>query len=154
MTDLEKVRRCAELIPSWVEKNIEIIPETGCWIWLKSVNDAGYAKKNLGGKYIRVGRWLYEHLNGTIGTLVVDHLCRVRCCVNPAHLEPVTNKENILRGIGWSAINHKKTHCPNGHPYDERYTYTSSDGERRCRECNRISQAKYRRSKSQLVMKK
>jgi hypothetical protein len=69
--------------------------------------------------------------------LELDHLCRVRGCVNPKHLEPVTHRENLMRGESWSAVNARKTHCPEGHPYDETNTYIDGKGRRRCRECAR-----------------
>lgn len=105
-------------IDEYVESGIERIPETGCWIWTKALSHNGYASGCYAGKTRRIHRWLYKVVNGDIGDLTLDHLCRVRCCVNPAHLDPVSNKENLLRGIGFGAINAKKTHCKNGHVYD------------------------------------
>ncbi len=86
-------------------------------------------------------RWAYEKLIGPIAAgLQIDHLCRVRRCVNPAHLEPVTIKENLRRGI---SHNRTKTHCPRGHLYDGSRT---TQGWRKCplctKELNRIRQQK------------
>jgi hypothetical protein len=70
--------------------------------------------------------------------LQIDHLCRVRHCVNPAHLEPVTPRVNARRGFGASGRNARKTHCPAGHPYagDNLYRYPIT-GDRHCRACGR-----------------
>lgn len=68
--------------------------------------------------------------------LVIDHLCRNRGCVNPDHLEAVTQRENILRGEGLAAANARKTHCPKGHPYSGENLYVvPSSGRRQCRIC-------------------
>jgi hypothetical protein len=71
----------------------------GCWIWVKSVNKKGYGQLKRGSATSHAHRWYYEQAKGPIPAgLVIDHLCRVRACVNPDHLEPVTNQENIARG--------------------------------------------------------
>lgn len=87
-------------------------------------------------------RWLWEHINGPVPDgLVLDHLCRNPSCVNPAHLEPVTKAENTRRGEAAEASRRywaSKTHCPQGHAYDEENTYRSpSGGGRECRTCKR-----------------
>jgi hypothetical protein len=110
-------------------------PSNGCWLWAGYVNERGYARLTYRGKIYRAHRFSYEAFVGEIPEgLVLDHLCRERSCVNPEHLEAVTNKENILRGVGPSAKNAKKTHCPRGHEY----AYTDKTGSRVCRECERI----------------
>lgn len=77
------------------EANIYREPNSGCWLWAGADNGVGYGKFR--GKYAH--RVSYEMRHGSIPTgLHIDHLCRVRCCVNPDHLEPVTNKENAQRG--------------------------------------------------------
>jgi hypothetical protein len=87
-------------------------------------------------------RFAYESVHGPITPgLVIDHLCRVRLCVNPAHLEPVTPGENSRRGYAWllNRRNHQtvKTHCPAGHAYRGANLYVSPRGDRRCRTCHR-----------------
>lgn len=115
------------------------IDEAGCWNWQGRRDKRGYGKFSRG----RVGegnvsthRFAYERLVGPIPDgLHLDHLCRNPRCCNPDHLEPVTCRENLLRGDTFQARNAAKTHCPKGHPYDEANTYVSSRGMRSCRAC-------------------
>lgn len=93
-------------------------PNSGCWLWLGNCSYQGYGSFSSGGKNRPAHRWSYERFVGLIPAgLVIDHLCRVRCCVNPDHLEPVSNRENILRGYGAPALNATKTHCIHGHEF-------------------------------------
>ena len=86
-------------------------------------------------------RVAYELLIGPIPAgLELDHLCRNRLCVNPAHLEPVTRQTNQHRGASVSGISVRATHCPEGHPYDADNTYVRPNGHRVCRECARRRQ--------------
>lgn len=112
----------------------------GCWLWTAGTT-RGYGMFSAipdaeGKKHTRVAhRWLWEQVNGPVPAgLELDHLCRVRHCVNPDHLEPVTKRENILRGTGFSARHAAKTHCPRGHAYDEANTGMAR-GQRYCRQC-------------------
>lgn len=97
--------------------NIMPVTESGCWIWTRYCAQHGYAQiVDLQGKKLYVHRLFYEHYKGPIPAgLTLDHLCRVRCCVNPDHLEPVTLAENVRRGEGVAAQHRRKTHCINGH---------------------------------------
>ena len=117
-----------------IEANSIPEPNSGCWIWLSTLDGDGYAKMKFGGKNRRVARVAYQCTYGDIpAELVIDHLCRVRPCVNPAHLDLVTNRENTMRGETLAALNAAKTQCPQGHEY-------SWCGKRRyCKTCNRIS---------------
>lgn len=110
-----------------------------CWVWTGAKSRAGYGNAVSGLKrWAPAHRLSYELLIGPIPEgLHIDHLCRNRACVNPAHLEPVTNKENILRGNGWSGLHARVTHCPKGHPYDEANTRHRASGRRGCKACQR-----------------
>lgn len=112
-----------------------------CWLWIGRVNPDGYGRFSLRARrYAMAHRWAYEFCVGPIPAgLTLDHLCRVRHCVNPGHLEPVTRSENVLRGIGTPAQNARKTHCLRGHLFDAANTYISRKGHRRCRTCDCIS---------------
>ncbi len=92
-----------------------------CWPFLGYLNPKSYGRyRELGGRTTQAHRYAYEALVGPIPEgLTLDHLCRTRACVNPAHLDPVTNRENVLRGVGLSAQNARKDRCRNGHLFDE-----------------------------------
>ena len=111
--------------------------EDGCWLWGGQINDHGYGLFRAGRVY-RAHRWSYEHLVGPIPEgLVLDHLCRVRNCVNPDHLEPVTHRENVLRGVGPTAANAAKTECRKGHALVGDNVRQRPTGCRECRTCAR-----------------
>ncbi len=120
-------------------------PNSGCWLWTGYLDHDGYGQFTayaIGRRavQIRAHRWSYEHFRAPIPEgLQIDHCCRVRCCVNPSHLEPVTCKVNVHRGKGLAVQNIKKTHCPKGHPYDESNTlHQGKETARRCRICRRV----------------
>lgn len=72
---------------------------TGCWLWQGELNRNGYGRVWINGKRVMVHRAVWQVLRGPIADgLVLDHLCRNRGCCNPDHLEPVTARENTLRG--------------------------------------------------------
>jgi len=116
--------------------------ENGCWIWTAGTDNNGYGLLFVLGHEVKAHRFAYELLKELIPKeMVLDHLCRNRLCINPDHLEPVTLKENILRGVSPSAENAKKTHCIHGHEFTKENTgfYYRKDGRvyRRCKACNR-----------------
>lgn len=114
-----------------------------CWLWTGSCTDGYGHVGNGAGKLVLVHRAVYEALVGPIPEgLVLDHVrargCLDRRCVNPAHLEPVTFAENVSRGKS-GQFQAAKTHCPQGHPYDEANTYVAPSGSRCCRICKRAA---------------
>lgn len=128
------------------------VTESGCWLWIGSVNNCGYGKIYHKNKSIGAHRFSYQHFIGPIpDNLVPDHLCRVRCCVNPSHMRLVSSKENILAGVGPAAINARKTHCLRGHSLDASNVYIRPGVYGRyCRECKRIRRSNYKKRIIQL----
>lgn len=110
--------------------------ENGCIEWTASINGAGYGTFTAASyQTVMAHRWAYERFVGLIPEgLRLDHLCRNRRCVNPEHLEPVSQRENVRRGLG----NASKTHCPKGHPYSGSYLHIDpKTGHRSCHQCRR-----------------
>jgi hypothetical protein len=114
-----------------------------CWLWTGATQQ-GYGVHTSGGRAHKAHRVSYEEIVGPIPEgLTIDHLCRVRNCVNPDHLEPVSQKVNTLRGITIPALNAAKTSCVNGHAFDEGNTYIRPDGARGCRRCRTAAGLRY-----------
>ena len=123
-----------------------------CWLWTASCTENGYGRFKVSPRHMMAHRASYELFVGRIPDgLQIDHLCHTadptcdlrddcphRRCVRPDHLEAVTLRENMLRSPHTlNSISAAKTHCPQGHPYDEANTYVCPDGRRDCRTCRR-----------------
>lgn len=121
------------------------IASNGCWEWIGARSDGGYGKfgMRLDNGLFRsenAHAWAYKHTIGSVPTgKELDHICRNLTCVNPLHLEPVTHRQNILRGKTAPAANVLKTHCPKGHPYSGYNLEINKKGWRRCKICSHLS---------------
>jgi hypothetical protein len=125
---------------------VRVDDESGCWVWTGTRDGCGYgrifhrASNRINAMAHRVA---FEIFCGPITEETLDHLCRNRACVNPSHLEPVSHRENCLRGVGPIPENAAKTHCDSGHPFDEKNTYIRPTGHRDCRICTAKRQREY-----------
>lgn len=135
----QAARAEAELSERFWSK-VDVRDDDDCWLW-RAGTKGGYGQFGIGSRTdgskrsIGAHRYAYELLVGAVPDgLELDHLCRVRYCVNPAHLEPVTHRENTLRGDTIVARHALTTHCPQGHPYDAQNTRLYQ-GRRYCRTC-------------------
>ncbi len=115
-----------------------------CWLWTAAVQRNGYGLFWFNGRLEKAHRWAYMTMVGAIpaATPFLDHLCRNPSCVRTAHLEPVTNRENVMRGLTPNRSGCRKREqreCVHGHPFDEENTRHYA-GRRHCKECRRIQQ--------------
>lgn len=131
-----------------IVSNLEMVPgpmSSPCWIPAQKPNRSGYVQVRTGrrgapSRYAH--RIVYEATVGPVPAgLELDHLCRAPACCNPEHLEPVTHRENFLRGVAPTAVAHRTNTCLNGHPLTD--AYISGSGRRRCRTCTRLWAMKY-----------
>lgn len=134
--------RVPRSLPAKILESIEHDTNGGCWLYSGPLNPGGYGSvfiEKRAGRLIRepAHRLSYRLFRGEIPEgLQLDHLCRVRCCCNPAHLEPVTARENMLRSNSTAALNARKTHCKNGHEFTSENIYRVV-GARVCKACAR-----------------
>jgi hypothetical protein len=123
--------------------------ESGCWnLPNRKKNERGYVWVKIGStgncRRLSAHRLVYEHLVGPVPDgLVLDHLCRNRGCCRPSHCEPVTPRENVMRGEGLAVINAAKTHCKHGHEFTAANTYINKRGNRNCRACQARAQREF-----------
>ena len=119
--------------------------ESGRWLFTGSLDKDGYGLMGVTGVGTqRVHRLAYEVLAGPIPEgMEIDHLCRVRNCMNPVHLEAVTRRVNSLRSESFAAINARKTHCIHGHEFTPENTYYRTPTHRQCRQCGREASTRY-----------
>lgn len=121
--------------------------EGECVVWTGSRSSRGYGRVSVAGRIKPAHVAVYEFVNGPVPVgLELDHTCRRPACVNPKHLEPVTHRENVLRGTSPAARNAVKPHCPKGHPYTPENTSLFDGGRRRCRTCINARNRDYMRN--------
>jgi hypothetical protein len=133
---VDATERHARNLPNRIIDKIEFTDVAECWVWIGTGNNKGYGRVWFDGGMRLAHRVVYEILNGPIPKgMVIDHLCRVRRCVNPSHLEVVTTRENLLRGNTVTAMAAAKTHCPQGHEFTPE-NILPDRGTRRCRTCH------------------
>jgi hypothetical protein len=150
---MEKIQgRNGPITPQDVERFWVKVDRGGsddCWLWNAFISPDGYGRFTHCGRNIQAHQFSYELHNGLVPEgLFLDHVhargCVHRHCVNPAHLEAVTNRINVLRGRSQAAQNAVKTHCSRGHLFDAENTYPKPGGGRDCRACRRDSCKAYR----------
>lgn len=116
---------------------IKVAKTRRCWTWTAAQAGGGYGKFQVKRKAVYAHRFAYELAKGKIPRgLQIDHLCRNRLCVNPAHLEAVTCRENLLRGEGLTALRSKQRSCIRGHKFTKSNTRVRANGTRKCRLCH------------------
>lgn len=120
-------------------------PELGpCWVWIGARSD-GYGHFHTGERTVQAHRYAWELLRAPIlnrPEIPLDHLCRNHSCCNPSHLETVTPRENLLRGVSPPAQHARATACIRGHEFTSENTYVDPRGRRTCKECRRITDRK------------
>jgi len=145
-------------VPELFLDRIEPEPSTGCWLWSGYCNPKGYGLTSWRGRTHMAHRAVWEATVGPLppagtgrnvtGEMTMDHLCRQRCCVNPAHMRVVTHRENVLAGSGLAAKAAKRTFCPKcGGQLDSYLPPNRPRPARICRACNRSYLVRYRAQK-------
>lgn len=118
--------------------------DTPCINYKGTIKNTGYGIWRKNGVSIYAHRLVYELLVGKIPQgYTIDHLCRNKACVNPQHLEAVTQRVNVMRSDAPTSINAQKTHCSNGHEFTIENTYRRKDGRRICKACEKTYHRQY-----------
>ena len=114
----------------------------GCWLWTRTRNREGYGVYTYQGRTYKAHRWAWMQTVGAIPEgLEIDHLCRNPSCVRPDHLQAVDHRTNVLRGVGPTAVNAKKTTCDKGHQFDR----VNSRSARICSKCTNAYKREWKR---------
>ena len=133
-TTLDYMPKANTLCPELIHKRCDVVP-SGCWEWNAFKHPQGYGRIWISGKLWLAHRASYVVFRNPDIKGVLDHLCRNPSCVNPEHLEDVSQRENVMRGDGMAAKRAATTHCPYGHPYSGENLIVTGNGARRCRVC-------------------
>lgn len=127
------------------------IAENGCWLWTGHAKVKGYGRVKISRKNYLAHKALYEYIKGKVPpNLQLDHLCRTRNCVNPAHLEPVTSKENSRRGHAPNMLAHFSKVCKRGHSITGQNAKPVRPGHVQCRICNSNNDARRRAARKEM----
>lgn len=119
-----------------------------CWTWVASLDKRGYGQFFDGNTMVKAYKWAYVDRFGPVAPgLDLDHRCRVRACCNPAHLEPVSHRVNVLRGMSPGAISYRTNRCFRGHEFTPANTGVRRDGSRICRKCDAARSRAYQARK-------
>jgi hypothetical protein len=134
-------RRCRDPLDRFMEK-VSVEPNSGCWLWTASVSPSGYAKFGITRSVsVEAHAWAYRRFRGDVPRgWDVHHKCEVKCCVNPNHLQAIEKATHREITDTPCSRNKKKSHCLNGHPFDEKNTHYDKNGGRSCRACHSIRQ--------------
>lgn len=142
-------------LPQHMQDRIMPEPMSGCWLWTGGVSEGNYRQLDIKTKTKKAHRVVFFMLKGIKPTpgKVLDHICRVHCCVNPDHLREVTSAENTHYGESFAAVNARKTHCPQSHPYSGdnllMFTYKGQPN-RVCRICKNLKYQRYMAHRKQV----
>jgi hypothetical protein len=114
--------------------------ENGCWLWIAGTDGQGYGVcKNESGRKVLAHRRAYALLKGGLSSKIILHhkkeICSSTLCINPDHLEKHTHSSHPDGAVAWQR---NKTHCKNGHPFNEENTYYPLRGGRACRTCDKL----------------
>jgi hypothetical protein len=143
------------LVLEAIERHIERIPISGCWIWVGSLYRSGYGQLTAGGKHMAAHRASFIAHGGHVPHgLWVLHRCDVRCCVNPFHLYPGTptdNRRDTIERSNWEHPYGRRTTCSAGHNYSVTGFRIAADGSRVCRECMKLHMRRFRSAKQPLI---
>lgn len=134
-----------EMVEKYNLRRFFKISKSGCWLYQMYLTPRGYGRINVDKKCHFAHRYFYQTLVGEIPKgLVIDHICRVRRCVNPQHLRVVTLFDNIMCGVGFGAKNARKKRCLRGHKFRD-VTWAAKKKKRYCIACDRVWRRNYYR---------
>lgn len=136
---------CCSVVCRFLEK-VDLSTPDECWEWKGYIDPEGYGRFYLDGQSFKAHRACHVLFVGPIPKgLFIDHLCRNTRCVNPDHIEPVTPRENVMRGMAPSAVTNRTGVCQRGHSMDD--AYIRPDGKRSCRVCFLARDRRYKRAR-------